>query len=127
MVSKVDEQKYGTADVVFAFAVLLLLSGCIFGFYHFSSEPMLYRVLALLVGAVISVWLSLKASWGKKAKAFFDSSVVELKKVVWPTRKETAQSTMAVIAMVFVVGLLLWGLDAIIFRIIAKIIGQGGV
>lgn len=127
MVSKVDEQKYGTADVAFAFAVLLLLSGCIFGFYHFSSEPMLYRVIALLAGAAVSVWLSLKASWGKKAKAFLDSSIVELRKVIWPTRKETTQSTIAVVVMVFVMGLLLWGLDAIIFKIIAKIIGQGGV
>lgn len=88
---------------------------------------MLYRVVALLAGASVSVWISLRTSWGKKARAFFDSSIVELKKVVWPTRKETIQSTMAVVAMVFVVGLLLWGLDAIIFKIIAKIIGQGGV
>ncbi|MBT4964297.1 MAG: preprotein translocase subunit SecE [Francisellaceae bacterium] len=127
MVSNVNEQKVRTTDVIWTFLILLLVSGCIFGFYYFSSDPLLYRVIALLASAGISVWLSLRTTWGQNAKAFLDSSIIELRKVIWPTRKETVQSTIAVVVMVFVMGLLLWGLDAIIFRVIAKIVGQGGV
>jgi preprotein translocase subunit SecE len=63
----------------------------------------------------------------RKISGFWQESVVELRKVVWPTKQETIQSTVAVLAMVFVMSLVLWSIDAVLVRVVAWIIRQGAV
>jgi preprotein translocase subunit SecE len=50
-------------------------------------------------------------------------AVVETRRVVWPTRQETIQTTLVVVAFVFVMALILWGLDAAFGKLISLIIG----
>ena len=64
---------------------------------------------------------------GLKIWGFWQESLTELRKVVWPTRQETIQSTIAVLAMVFVMSLVLWSIDAVLVRAVAWIIRQGAV
>ena len=52
--------------------------------------------------------------------------LVELRKVVWPTRQETIQTTLIVVAMVVVAALILWGLDKVFFWLVAWLTGQRG-
>ena len=60
--------------------------------------------------------------WG-----YWRDALVELRKVVWPSKQETIQSTIAVLVMVFVMGLFLWSMDAILVRVMAWIIRQGAM
>jgi len=56
---------------------------------------------------------------------FVRGAQAELRKVVWPTKQETVQSTLVVIAMVTVMGLVLWGFDALLLRVVAWLTGYG--
>jgi preprotein translocase subunit SecE len=58
---------------------------------------------------------------------YWQDSLVELRKVVWPTKQETIHSTIAVLAMVFIMGLVLWSIDAVLVRVVAWVIRQGAV
>jgi preprotein translocase subunit SecE len=67
----------------------------------------------------------LTTTTGKSFMGFLAESRVEVRKVIWPTRQETMQSTMIVVALVFLVGLILWTLDAVLFWGITLLTGQG--
>ncbi|TIR54961.1 MAG: preprotein translocase subunit SecE, partial [Mesorhizobium sp.] len=47
----------------------------------------------------------------------------EIRKVVWPTRQETTQTTLIVVAVVLVMALLLWGLDSLLGWLVSLIVG----
>jgi len=47
----------------------------------------------------------------------------EIRKVVWPTRQETGQTTMMVVAVVIIIGILLWGLDTFLGWVVSSVIG----
>jgi preprotein translocase subunit SecE len=57
---------------------------------------------------------------------FFRDSRQELRKVVWPTRQETVQTTMVVAVMVIVLSLVLWGVDGVLVWLIGWLTGQHG-
>jgi len=91
-------------------AVLLLGAG-IGAFYYFGKESEFLRILGLLVVAGISLALAYQTAMGRRMGAIVVDARGELRKVVWPTRKETAQTTLMVVLMVLVMGVLLWMLD----------------
>ena len=91
-------------------ATLPLIAG--FGaFYYYSEESLLYRVIGLLVAAGLSVLIAAQSEHGRTALAFVRDSRTELRKVVWPTRKETAQTTMFVLGAAIIAGLFFWVID----------------
>ncbi|PID59727.1 MAG: preprotein translocase subunit SecE [Gammaproteobacteria bacterium] len=101
----------------------LLLVGLV-GFYWFAGESLLMRVVALLIIAGFAVYLALQTDLGRRTVEFFRDARIEVRKVVWPTRQETVQTTLTVLVIVFIVGLFLWMLDSILgwlFRIITGI------
>ena len=61
---------------------------------------------------------------GQKVWVFAKQSRMELRKVVWPTRQETIQTTMIVVAMVVVMALVLWGVDSILTWAITWLTGS---
>jgi len=82
-----------------AIAVLLLIAG-IAGFYFFSESPMVLRVASVLAGIAAGSVVGWTTEPGKQFFVFAQEAVVETKKVVWPTRKESLQTTGAVFAFV---------------------------
>ncbi|ESS72167.1 preprotein translocase subunit SecE [Methyloglobulus morosus KoM1] len=107
------------------FSVFLVVAG-VFAFYFFSEVSVLYRVIGLLVVALVVLGLMLTTDLGRNIWAFFLESRLEVRKVVWPTREETTRTTMLVFAMVFTVGLILWLLDMALFKGVQLLTGQGG-
>jgi preprotein translocase subunit SecE len=63
-------------------------------------------------------------SWVSRFFIFWNDSVLELKRVVWPNRKETMQTTLGVLVMVLVMGLLIWSVDASLIRLITFVLGK---
>ena len=115
--SRFDSLKLGIAVV--------LLAGAIIAFYRFDSQLLVLRVLGLLAVAGISVFIGAQSRTGKNIIGFIKGAQTEVRKVVWPTRAETVQTTLAVVLMVFLVGIFLWLLDMILLWAIQLLTGQG--
>lgn len=105
-------------------SVVFLVLGIV-GFYYFSDVLLVYRVISLLVVFSGVLFLLSTTGGGKKILLFILESKLELNRVIWPTREETARTTMLVFAMVFVVGFLLWMLDTFLFWGVRLLTGQG--
>ena len=108
------------------FAALLVVAG-IAAFYYFSDKAMIIRVGAVLGGMVAAGLLFLTTALGRQFKAYAQDALEEVRKVVWPTRKETLQTTAVVFAFVVVMALLLWLIDGSLLWTMKKLIGRGEV
>ena len=93
-----------------AVAVLLVALG-IWGYYWLSDSALVLRILAVIGGIVAAAVVAWWSEPGKQFAVFAGESVEEVKKVVWPTRKETMQTTAAVFAFVVVMAVFLWLTD----------------
>src|SRR5438128_12506117 len=93
-----------------AIAVLLLVAG-LAGFYFLSESPMVLRVASVLAGLAAAAAVGWTTAPGKEFFLFAQEAVVETKKVVWPTRKESFQTTGAVFAFVVAMAVFLWLTD----------------
>jgi len=89
----------------------LLLVGAVVAFYMLGKQDLWLRVAVLLALLAASVATYFVSESGKQLIAFSRDSVKEVKKVVWPTRKEAIQMTGYVFAFVFVMALFLWMTD----------------
>ena len=107
-----------------AVAVVLLFAG-IAAFYYWDQSPLIVRVGAVIGGAVAAVVVFWLSAPGKEFFAFAQESIDETKRVVWPTRKETLQTTGVVFAFVFVMALFLWLIDAGLLWAVRLLMGQG--
>lgn len=90
---------------------------------YFSDQSLLYRVLGLLVLAGIAGFVALQTAKGASFWELIKGSRTEIRKVVWPTRQETVQTTMIVVAFVLLVALMLWGLDSLLGWLVSLVIG----
>jgi preprotein translocase subunit SecE len=113
---------FDTAKLILA---ILALIGGVAGFYYFADSGLAYRVLGMLAAVGVALALVLSTAMGKSFMVFLKDARIEVRKIVWPTRQETMQSTLVVVALVFVVGLLLWTLDAALFWGVSLLTGQG--
>ncbi|MBM0140855.1 preprotein translocase subunit SecE [Pseudomonas cannabina] len=102
--------------------VVLVFVGVV-GNQYYSAEPILYRVLALLVIAAAAAFVALQTGKGKAFFVLAKEARAEIRKVVWPTRQETTQTTLIVVAVVLVMALLLWGLDSLLGWLVSLIVG----
>lgn len=106
-------------------AVLVVVAG-IAGFYHFTEQALLYRVLGLLAVMGVAVAIAATSQPGMNAWNFGRNAVLEARKSVWPSRRETTQTTLMVIVMVAIIGIVLWLFDMFLLWAVRLITGQGG-
>ncbi len=91
----------------FAIAAALVAAG-IAGYYWLGDSALVLRILAVLAGIVAGAVLAAFTASGREFIVFAREAVAEVKKVVWPTRKETVQTTATVFAFVVVMAVFLW-------------------
>lgn len=99
--------------------VKVVLSLCavlagIVGFYVLVNQPTVMRVGALLGGLIVAVGIAATSVMGQTFIGFAREAVREVKKVVWPTRKEALQMTAIVFGFVLVMAIFLWGVDKLL-------------
>ncbi|MAY57414.1 preprotein translocase subunit SecE [Pseudohongiella sp. SYSU M77423] len=110
-------------DLLKWIAVAVIVAGGVYANAYFAAESLVLRVVGLLVLAVLAGWI---AAQTVKGSAFLNLCIearTEIRKVVWPTRQETTQTTLIVLVVVFIVALVLWLLDTALGAIISRIIG----
>lgn len=117
------EAKDSRFDLLKWLAVAALVIVGVVGNQYFSAEPILYRVLALIVIAAVAGVIALQTSKGQAFWVLAKEARVEIRKVVWPTRQETTQTTLIVVAVVLIMALLLWGLDSLLGWLVSLIVG----
>ena len=108
-----------------SFSVLIFAAGLV-GSYMLSDLPMVVRVVCVLVGFALAFGMLSLTEKGQDLIQFGREAIVETKKVVWPTRKETAQTTGIVVVFVLVMALVLWGIDGVLGSLIRMILGVEG-
>ena len=114
-VSKFDSFKLLSAGLIVLVALL--------GFYYFANYLLVVRVIGLLIAIGVAVSIVMTTEVGSGLLTFIQDSRTELRKVVWPTRSETLQTSLAVIVMVIITGCFLWLLDMILFWIVRILTG----
>ena len=120
------ETQSSPLDTFLLLVGLALLVGGIAGFYYFQQYPDYMRWGGVIASAFVGVLIAGQSHMGKSAWHFIQGSRVELRKVVWPSRTETTQTTIAIIFIVFLLGLMLWGLDSLLLIGTKYLTGQGG-
>ncbi|MBI3899948.1 MAG: preprotein translocase subunit SecE [Gammaproteobacteria bacterium] len=113
-----------TDKIKIAFAVLALALG-IGAFYYFDTQLAIVRVLMVLGGFAVAIAIGYPTDMGRSLWEFLKAARVELRKVVWPTNKETMQMTLVVFTMVVLVALFLWIVDWSLRKIVFALVGTG--
>lgn len=117
------QQPSGAIDRLKWLLILVLFIVGVVANYHFAQLPWAIRAAIGIIWLAILVAVALWTAQGQQAWAFIKAARVELRKVVWPTRQETTQTTLVVMAMVAVTALVLWGLDTLFFWAVSLVTG----
>ncbi|MCG6933853.1 MAG: preprotein translocase subunit SecE [Gallionella sp.] len=112
-------------DKIKLLVALLLVASGITGYYYLQNSPSVLRLLSVLAGLLLAAGVAWTSAPGRRFFAFGRDSVAEAKRVVWPTRKETLQTTAIVIAFAVTMALFLWAVDASLMVVVNKIMGRG--
>lgn len=104
--------------------VFLLAIGGIVANTYFHHVAWAVRAAVGIVVVVLVLLIALQTTTGYLFSSFAKGARVELRKVVWPTRQETIQTTLVVVAMVVAAALILWGLDTLFFSMVGWLTGQ---
>ena len=123
MVAKTEEVVSSKLDT---FKLLLAITVLIFGivgFYYYEAESQLYRVLGVVFAVMVAIAISSTTRLGQGLIGFGREARMEVRKVVWPTRQETVQTTFMVIVAVIIIGIFLWLIDMLLSQAIQLITG----
>ena len=125
MVAKTEEVVSSKLDSFKLLLAIVILLGGIVGFYYYETESQLYRVLGVVFAAGVAIAVSATTTLGQRLIGFGREARMEVRKVVWPTRQETIQTTFMVIVAVIIIGIFLWLVDMLLAQAIQLITGTG--
>ncbi|WP_347883810.1 preprotein translocase subunit SecE [Pseudomonas aestiva] len=117
------EAKESRFDALKWLVVVVLVAIGVVANHYFAAQSILYRVVGLLVLAAVAAFIALHTAKGQAFFGLLKDARTEIRKVVWPTRQETTQTTLIVVAVVLVMALLLWGLDSLLGWLVSTIVG----
>ena len=125
-----NEQAVNTGvGFVDAFKIVLAaaaLVGGVVSYYWFQDQPQVLRVLMVMAGLAAGLLLLYWSQPGRELFAYVQSSRVELRKMVWPTRQETWRTTLVVFVFVMVLAVFFWIVDMGLAWGARHVTGQGG-
>lgn len=113
------------ADKIKLLVAFLLIVAGIAGFYALQQSAAVLQLAAVLLGVALAVAVAYTSEPGKRFFAFGKDSMAEAKRVVWPTRKETMQTTGIVILFAITMALFLWAVDASLMLAVNGLMGRG--
>ena len=126
METKVEEQATFVDTVKLALAVLILLAGLV-SYYYFANSAVLLRAFGVIVAVAAGIGVVFTSFQGQLLWKFIQGARVELRKVVWPTREETIQTTLVVLVFALIGGVFFWLRDLVLLFVTSRITGQGGL
>lgn len=112
-------------DLIKMVVAALIVAAAVAGFYIYAEQSTPLRVAGLLAAVGVAAWIGLQTEPGRTLWNFILEAQIEVRRVVWPTRQETVQTTLLVIGVVILAALILWGLDSVLGWAVKKLIGGG--
>jgi len=119
------ESETSTFDTLQLTVALMIIIGAVVGFYYYAEVPQIARVGGLLAAVGISVAIALRTERGRTTASFVKEAQIEVRKVVWPTRQETVQTTLVVMVVVVIIAIFLWLLDMALGGIVSQVMKRG--
>lgn len=123
-----NTEKAGSSykDAAFLFIAAVALLGGMFAFYYFEGQfNSLVRTLILLAAFAATLTLTYQTTLGRELWGYISGARTEMRKVVWPTRQQSVQTTLMIAVVVLIMALLLWGLDAVLLKGVEFLTGRG--
>lgn len=122
MNAKVESQSSGLDGLKWIIVTLLVVAG-IGGNIYYADQSLLYRVLGMVALAVAAAYVATLTAQGAAFWLLAKEARIEIRKVVWPTRQESTQTTLIVLAFVLLMSIILWGLDTLLGWLVSLVIG----
>jgi len=126
MDTKVETEPTMVDTAKLAGAVAIALVGFV-AYYYFGDASVALRSLGVLVALGLAAFVGFQSAQGQSLWRFIQAARTELRRVVWPTREETIQTTIAVLVFALIMGVFFWLLDLGLLYATSKITGQGGL
>ena len=117
------ESNYNIQSKLLWLIGLCLISLAVWGNSYFSDIGLLYRVLGVVGILLVSLFVLRFTIFGNQPYNLLVQSSTEIRKVVWPNRTETTQTTLIVTVAVLIASLILWGLDSLFSFLIKLLLG----
>ena len=124
MNTKVVTETSSLDTVKLGIALAMLLGGVV-AFQYYAEAPRLVRVGGMILDIILAVLLASQTEKGRMVVGFVRDAQIEVRKVVWPTRQETVQTTIVVMIVVVIFAFLLWMLDIFLGWAMQSVIGHG--
>lgn len=121
-----NQDDSNSLDTVKMFLSLAVLIGSIVGYYILDEMHPVVRVLGVVVGAAVTVFILYQTTVGRSWFHYLSLAKREVRQVVWPTRPETVQMTLIVFVVVILMGIFLWLVDMFFLWAVKILTGQGG-
>ena len=121
MNDNVEQKQSSLLDTVKLLGSVLILLVGIVSYYYLTQISILFRVLMILASVVVSLIIFFQTQRGNVLWEFFQGSRVEIKKVIWPTKQETFQTTLTVFVFVLIMGIFFWLLDFLLLFVTTAI------
>ena len=102
---------------------IALLAAAVVGNYVYGDVMVVFRALGVILLVVLAAGVASRTAKGQTFINFAKESRIEVRKVVWPSRKEATHTTAIVLIATVIVALLLWGLDGILVRVVGMATG----
>ena len=122
MNAKVEAPAFRFDAIKWLLVVAIVAAGVVAN-SQFADVALLYRVLGIVAAGLVAVFIAVNTAKGAAFWGLMKEAQVEVRKVVWPTREETNQTTLIVLAVVLVMALILWLIDTLLGWLASLIIG----
>ncbi len=125
MNAKTETSGPGVLDLIKIFLAVGLIVAGVSAYYYFPDASVALRAAGVVVSIALAIAVFMSTVRGRDLWQFIQSSRVELRKVVWPTKNETVQTAIAVIIFTLVMAIFFWILDKFLFWATRLLTGQG--
>jgi len=100
-----------------------VVAGGVYGNSYYGDQPICIGCWRYWCWRWSAGWVASLTQKGGDFLTLVKGSRTEIRKVVWPTRQETTQTTLIVFVFVIITGLILWGLDSVLGWLASLILG----
>ena len=126
MNAKTETSGMSAFDVMKSVIAAVLVVAAVAAYYYFPDASVFLRAVGVVVAVAAAIGIFMTTERGRDLWRFIQSSRIELRKVVWPTRQETLQTALAVIVFAVILGVFFWLLDMLLLWLTRLLTGQGG-
>ncbi|MDN7125737.1 preprotein translocase subunit SecE [Pseudidiomarina sp. 1APP75-32.1] len=118
-----ETQSSSFDSIKWIIAIALLAAAVVGNYYYGETVSVLYRAIAVVMLVAVAGIVAGMTGKGRRFRSFAKESRTEVRRVVWPSRQEATQTTIIVVIATAIVSLILWGMDAILVRVVGFFTG----